>query len=403
MSHTIVLPAFVPGRSAADVDASLRQALAARDRAHECAVLWFAEVRRRGLFRELGHPSLEVYAEQALGFTSNRTWQFKRLADDLDRLPELREAVATGAIGWTKAQQVARVATPATQSAWIAKAATTGRRELAREVQAQLPPRRSAASHQIEMTAGLVPAQGGCRDAVDARAAGDGVAPGGGATSTEPVVPPRDGTATAGFAAQVPVAAVAPAQGSVSLRGDALQLARFDALIEKVRKSRRLPAAADRLDLVLAGLQALLEEGECPAAEPAAPVPARRAGPVAQVIVHQCPDCAAAVVTTARGELPLAPAQAAAVRCDARVREPGRPNRATIPPAVRAGVLARDRHRCTTSGCGATMFLEVHHVVPRHRGGSNRAENLVTLCSRCHTFTHEREGAGAVVGVAGGA
>jgi hypothetical protein len=130
------LPVYEAGQSAARVDEALRQALAVRDRAQECAVLWFAEVQRRGLFRELGYASLHLYATQALGFSENRTWQFKRLADDLDRLPLLREAVTVGELGWTKAQQVARVATAETQAAWVAQAKTQGRRELEREVQA---------------------------------------------------------------------------------------------------------------------------------------------------------------------------------------------------------------------------------------------------------------------------
>lgn len=83
----------------------------------ECAVLWFAEVARRALYRQLGHASLQLYATCELGFSDNRNHQFKRLADDLERLPTLREAVATGRVGWTKAQQVARVATESTQAA----------------------------------------------------------------------------------------------------------------------------------------------------------------------------------------------------------------------------------------------------------------------------------------------
>jgi hypothetical protein len=128
------LPDFAVGLPAARVDAALRQALGACDQAHRCAVLWFAEVPRRRLYRPLGHASLKLYATQALGFSDNRSYQFKRLAADLDRLPVLREAVETGEIGWTKALQVARVATAATQAAWVAKAATTGRRELEMQV-----------------------------------------------------------------------------------------------------------------------------------------------------------------------------------------------------------------------------------------------------------------------------
>ncbi len=132
------------------------------------------------------------------------------------------------------------------------------------------------------------------------------------------------------------------------------------------------------MDLVLAGLEALVGAG---AAE-------RPRGPGVQIVVRQCPDCEAAAVVTSRGEKPLAPAQLAALADDARVQEPGKPNRATIPPSVRAAVLARDRHRCTTPGCGATNFLEVHHLKPRNQGGTNRPDNLVTLCSRCHGFVH---------------
>jgi hypothetical protein len=90
----------------------------------------------------------------------------------------------------------------------------------------------------------------------------------------------------------------------------------------------------------------------------------------------------------------------AALTCDAHVQWPGKPNRATIKPSVRAAVLARDRHRCATAGCRSTHFLEVHHVQPRSQGGSNRAENLITLCSRCHGFVHE--GGGALAGDAHG-
>jgi hypothetical protein len=333
MHPTIVLPAFAPDQPARRVDAALREALAACDRAQECAVLWFAEVQRRGLHRELGHASLELYATQGLGFTQNRYWQFKRLADDLDRLPVLKEAVATGELGWTKAQQVARVATPETQQQWVQKAATTGRRELAREVQAARETARLEARHAV-------------------------------AHDTPP--PP------------------APLEASYTLRGDTLQVARLEALFEKARKQRR---GATRLDLVLEALAALVEarQDDGDVAVPAA------ARPAVQVVVQQCPDCKAAAVATPRGERALAPAQVAALACDAQVREPSRgtPNRSVIAPRTRAAVLARDRYRCTAPGCGGTRFLEVHHVVPRANGGGNEVGNLVTLCSRCHGFAHE--------------
>ncbi|MBK7670011.1 MAG: HNH endonuclease [bacterium] len=363
---SLELPAFTAGRPAAEVDAALRSALAACDRARECAVLWFAEVQRRELYRALGHPSLLCYAREALGFTDNRTWQFKRLADDLDRLPALREAVADGTLGWTKAQQVARIATPASEAQWVARASDCGRRELEREVQAARGVARrqarsaAGAGAQLEMGGALAPAQVVGGAVVDAAVVG--------------VSPLDDHTG-------VPC--------TITLRGDALQAARFEVLLEKVRKLRAVPAGADRLDAVLAGLEALV--AGTAVVEDASTVRERReAAPAYQIVVQQCPDCAAATVATGSGDRRIAPAQAAAVACDARVREPGKPNRATIAPSVRAKVLARDRHRCTMPGCGSPRFLEVHHVVARQDGGTNDAANLVTLCSRCHRFAHER-------------
>jgi 5-methylcytosine-specific restriction endonuclease McrA len=338
---TAVLPSYAPNQPAATVDAALRQALAACDRARECAVLWFAEVQRRELFRALGHPSLELYAVHELGFSRNRTWQFKRLADDLDRLPALRDAVATGELGWTKAQQVARVAGESTQAAWVAKAKVTGRRELEREVHAARQRRRrggTAGAGQLELGAAVAPAQ---------------------------------------LVAEDPPA-------TITLRADGLQLARFETLVERARKRGLVPRTADRMDLVLAALESLVEG---PAAAEGS---AQAKGPATRIVIHQCPDCGRAAAVTARGERTLAPAQVAAAGCDARIEQAGKRNRATIPSRVRSAVLARDRHRCATPGCGAARFLEVHHVVPRRQGGSNRAENLVTLCARCHRFTHEQ-------------
>jgi len=85
------------------------------------------------------------------------------------------------------------------------------------------------------------------------------------------------------------------------------------------------------------------------------------------------------------------------VECDARVLEPGKRNRSTIPPATRRAVLARDGHRCQVPGCRHVLFLEVHHIVPRATGGSNRPENPITACSGCHKLLHENKGRGLAI------
>jgi len=52
-----------------------------------------------------------------------------------------------------------------------------------------------------------------------------------------------------------------------------------------------------------------------------------------------------------------------------------------IPQEVREHLFDRDGGRCRY--CGATQNLELDHVVPLSRGGTNTAQNLQVLCARC--------------------
>src|SRR5439155_2183539 len=50
---------------------------------------------------------------------------------------------------------------------------------------------------------------------------------------------------------------------------------------------------------------------------------------------------------------------------------------------VRECVLAKWEHRCAYCG-GSLLPLELDHVVPRSRGGSDRSSNLVAACHGCN-------------------
>ena len=59
---------------------------------------------------------------------------------------------------------------------------------------------------------------------------------------------------------------------------------------------------------------------------------------------------------------------------------------------TREYVFYRDGHTCRL--CGGKRkdpVLEVHHKIRRIDGGSNRPENLITLCSTCHNLLHKGE------------
>lgn len=67
-----------------------------------------------------------------------------------------------------------------------------------------------------------------------------------------------------------------------------------------------------------------------------------------------------------------------------------------IPEIVRREVMRRDNWSCRWRGCGWPhgfpgqdhRFLEAHHIEHHAKGGTNKVENLVTLCNLHHDETH---------------
>lgn len=56
---------------------------------------------------------------------------------------------------------------------------------------------------------------------------------------------------------------------------------------------------------------------------------------------------------------------------------------------TKAMVLTRDCYTCQhCKGKHKDSHLEVHHIIYRSQGGSDDAENLITLCGTCHTALH---------------
>lgn len=55
---------------------------------------------------------------------------------------------------------------------------------------------------------------------------------------------------------------------------------------------------------------------------------------------------------------------------------------------TRIAIYMRDGERCLA--CGVTDGLSLDHVIPRSRGGHNRPDNLVTLCTRCNRERYMR-------------
>jgi len=55
--------------------------------------------------------------------------------------------------------------------------------------------------------------------------------------------------------------------------------------------------------------------------------------------------------------------------------------------SIRQIVLERDGHRCKRCG-SISRLLQVDHIISLSRGGTNRLDNLQTLCLKCHSLKH---------------
>jgi hypothetical protein len=415
----------------------LKQALHAEDRARKCAVLWFADILDRKLYRELGYSSMPQYARRELGFSETRVGDFMRLVRKLDQLPAVKAALPE--IGYTKAREIIAVASPRAEEGWVAEARASSRRALVAKVK-RVKARSKAQARGRRPAAGLfAPAE-----TVVARR--------GGSAPAEMSVEPRVGSAAAALFAEAVAeplsepltesvaAAEVPVRVSVEFTPE--QFARWEALLEELAKTG---VTGDRAELLLDALACKRDDvsstmteskaettprgvglgraqtpvqtsvpdssspvvmasdsvpAEIPTADPV-PVHTPAADPVRvpdrapavanapfQIHVHRCPNCDKMEI----GGRALSGADRARITCDAAMCVPGQRNTTTIPPRVRREVLARDRHRCRAPGCARTRFLEVHHLVPRRQGGTNEPANLVTLCAACHRLWHERGG-----------
>lgn len=67
-----------------------------------------------------------------------------------------------------------------------------------------------------------------------------------------------------------------------------------------------------------------------------------------------------------------------------------RPKVEVTPPlsqSQRESLIRKVGTRCCYPHCKETVALDVHHITPRSKGGTNRESNLVVLCPTHHTLS----------------
>ena len=75
------------------------------------------------------------------------------------------------------------------------------------------------------------------------------------------------------------------------------------------------------------------------------------------------------------------------------VPPPPRPTRVPVPSSLRVQVFERDNYRCCMCGASARdgiTQLELDHIHPVSKGGTNELRNLQTLCRHCNSGKGDR-------------
>lgn len=55
-------------------------------------------------------------------------------------------------------------------------------------------------------------------------------------------------------------------------------------------------------------------------------------------------------------------------------------------------VFARDNYTCQCCGKSKDKILQTHHIIYRSNGGTDRVDNLITVCTDCHTSANHKKG-----------
>ena len=113
-----------------------------------------------------------------------------------------------------------------------------------------------------------------------------------------------------------------------------------------------------------------------------------------QVAVTVCEQCKRGWQDGAGAVVEMSPPSIERALCDAQhigSLEGNDTPRATqtIPPATRRKVLRRDHDKCRVPWCRSSRNLDLHHLVPRARGGTHEVDGIVTLCEAHHLAHHE--------------
>jgi 5-methylcytosine-specific restriction endonuclease McrA len=309
------------------IDAHLH-ALATREAEHAYEVgVWLLLASRARVHERLAYGSLGEYAERVFGYSPRHTYERVRVAQALESLPLLREALQQGTLPWSAVRELTRVAVPETEGQWL---------EAAQE----------RAVHQVEkMVKGL----------------DKGALP-------YALVDPSRVTQAMRFELG-PEAEATVRQALAAVRAETGEaLTEEEALLEVCRRSLGQGGDPGRASYqVSVTVCERCERAWQHADGRVIEVPAE-VGERARCDAQEVGSVRPQDLTHVGNGVP-------------RARRP-------VPPAVRRQVTLRDGGCCTTPGCRNRKYVDVHHLTPVSEGGTNEPDSLALLCGVHHHAVH---------------
>jgi RuvA, C-terminal domain len=275
--------------------------------------------------RQLGYGSFTEYIERLFGYAPRVTHDKLRVAEALERLPELSRALGGDEVSYSHVRELTRVATPETEKIWLKSAQGRTVREVERLVSGHRP-------------------------------------------------------------GSLPDSPTEPAHERHVLRFEVSgeTLASFREAVAQLRREAGEHLDDDAMLLLLARrvLGGPTDEGR--ASYQVAVDVCEHCQCTRQVAAGETIELSQAAAAMVHCDAQHVSAHMGTKHEAARVRAAQ-----DIPPAMRRAVIRRDRGRCQVPGCAHTHFVDLHHAVPRSEGGSHHAQNLVTLCGAHHRAAHE--------------
>ncbi len=318
--------------SNAELDHELEQAAILSEKSEMLVCCYLSEVRERGAFLEFGYSSIYDYAHARFAFGPRKTRYLVALGRKVQKLPKIREALASGKLGWCKASRIASVAAPANEVMWLDSA-------LSLTVQ-QLEQRIKDGTDDLSSTLHLVLSN-------ERRVLWE---------NALEIYRRRAG------------AEISPVEA-------------FELMLAEVHAEWGycLNDSFEEGDKINKGNEDETRASEMPDAEENEPA---REEPVCND-----PTESTDVFPWAETDDTNGATQTSLFETEQSAEEDFSQNPSY--EALRSGILVRDGWKCTYPGCAARATLHVHHIRYRSRGGGDEPWNLTVVCSFHHDLVHK--------------